>query len=125
MVSWRKSTYSDGNGGSCVEVAGATRVVLVRDTKDRDGRTLAFSVETWRAFAEQLKRRLTLCPRGGAMSTRLPTADCCDASQAERPEICMTSRPGPPVLRADETTITRSRCRSRHGDPRVPRTPIP
>lgn len=56
MVSWRKSTYSDGNGGSCVEVAGAVRVVLVRDTKDRDGGTLAFSAQAWRAFAEKLKR---------------------------------------------------------------------
>jgi hypothetical protein len=55
MVSWRKSTYSDGNGGSCVEVAGTARVVLVRDTKDRDGGSLAFSAEAWRAFAEQLK----------------------------------------------------------------------
>ncbi|HEY7264438.1 MAG TPA: DUF397 domain-containing protein [Trebonia sp.] len=60
MVSWRKSTYSDGNGGSCVEVAGAARVVLVRDTKDRDGRTLTFSAQAWRAFADQLKRRLAL-----------------------------------------------------------------
>jgi len=58
MVSWRKSTYSDGNGGSCVEVAGTARVVLVRDTKDRDGGTLAFGATAWRAFAEQLKRRL-------------------------------------------------------------------
>jgi len=60
MVSWRKSTYSDGNGGSCVEVAGAARVVQVRDTKNRDGGTLTFSAETWRAFAEALKRRLAL-----------------------------------------------------------------
>ena len=60
MVSWRKSTYSDGNGGSCVEVAGAARVVLVRDTKDRNGGTLTFSAQAWRAFAELLKRRLAL-----------------------------------------------------------------
>jgi hypothetical protein len=58
MVGWRKSTYSDGNGGSCVEVADAARVVLVRDTKDRDGGTLAFSAEAWRVFAEELKRFL-------------------------------------------------------------------
>jgi hypothetical protein len=38
-------------------VAGAARVVLVRDTKNRDGGTLAFSAKAWRAFAEQLKRR--------------------------------------------------------------------
>jgi hypothetical protein len=37
-------------------VADAARVVLVRDTKDRDGRTLAFSAQAWRAFAEKLKR---------------------------------------------------------------------
>jgi hypothetical protein len=60
MVSWRKSTYSNGNGGSCVQVADAARVVLVRNTKDRDGRTLAFSAKAWRMFAEQLKRRLVL-----------------------------------------------------------------
>ena len=57
-MDWRKSSYSGANGGSCVEVADAARVVLVRDTKDRDGPTLAFSAEAWRAFAEQLKRRL-------------------------------------------------------------------
>lgn len=56
-MDWRKSSHSGANGGSCVEVAGAARVVLVRDTKDRDGRTLAFSAEAWRAFAERLKRR--------------------------------------------------------------------
>ena len=59
-MDWRKSSYSGANGGSCVEVAGAARVVLVRDTKDRDGRTLAFSAQAWRAFAEKLKRRLAL-----------------------------------------------------------------
>jgi uncharacterized protein DUF397 len=92
MVSWRKSTYSDGNGGSCIEVAGAARVVLVRDTKDRDGRTLTFSAQAWRAFAEQLKRRLALRrspaptgtvvwvprhvrPRRGQRSTVTPTVN--------------------------------------------------
>jgi hypothetical protein len=55
-MDWRKSSHSGANGGSCVEVAGAARVVLVRDTTDRDGRTLAFTAEAWRAFAEELKR---------------------------------------------------------------------
>jgi len=58
-MDWRKSSHSGANGGSCVEVAGTSRVVLVRDTKDPDSRTLAFSAQAWRAFAEQLKRRLT------------------------------------------------------------------
>ncbi len=56
-VAWRKSSYSGGNGGNCVEVgalAGADRV-LVRDTKDRQGPVLAFSPEVWLRFAERMK----------------------------------------------------------------------
>jgi hypothetical protein len=48
---WRKSSRSGGNGGSCVEVAdNLPGRVLVRDTKDRDGGTLVFAPEQWRAF---------------------------------------------------------------------------
>ncbi|MEU1745313.1 DUF397 domain-containing protein [Micromonospora arida] len=48
---WRKSTRSGGNGGNCVEVAdNLPGVVLVRDTKDRDGVTLTFSPRSWCAF---------------------------------------------------------------------------
>ncbi|WP_327035992.1 DUF397 domain-containing protein [Micromonospora ureilytica] len=48
---WRKSTKSGGNGGNCVEVAdNLPGVVLVRDTKDRDGGTLTFSAQSWRGF---------------------------------------------------------------------------
>jgi hypothetical protein len=53
-LSWRKSSRSGNNGGDCVEVA-AARVVLVRDTKDRDGTVIAFSAGTWKAFATQIK----------------------------------------------------------------------
>jgi hypothetical protein len=54
---WRKSSYSGGNGGDCVEVgapAGVDRV-LVRDTKDRQGPVLAFGPQVWRRFAERVK----------------------------------------------------------------------
>jgi hypothetical protein len=54
MEGWRKSSYSDGNGGDCVEVASASTVV-VRDTVNRDGVTLAFSAEAWAAFTRSLK----------------------------------------------------------------------
>ena len=54
MGGWRKSTYSDGNGGSCVEVASADGVA-VRDTTNRDGVTLEFSARAWAAFVEQLR----------------------------------------------------------------------
>jgi hypothetical protein len=56
MEGWRKSTYSGGNGGDCVETASGDGVVLVRDTTDRDGGTLAFPAEVWRAFAAGIKR---------------------------------------------------------------------
>ncbi|MBQ1011405.1 DUF397 domain-containing protein [Micromonospora sp. M51] len=53
---WRKSTRSGGNGGNCVEVAdNLPGVVLVRDTKDRDGATLAFRPESWRRFVAQAR----------------------------------------------------------------------
>ena len=53
---WRKSSYSGGQGGNCVEVGGAASVIMVRDTKDRNGGTLAFSADAWNAFAASLKR---------------------------------------------------------------------
>ena len=55
-LTWRKSSYSGGQGGSCVEVAGAASVIMVRDTTDRDGGTLAFSADAWDAFAASLTR---------------------------------------------------------------------
>jgi Domain of unknown function (DUF397) len=72
-MDWRKSSHSGANGGSCVEVAGAARVVLVRDTTDRDGQTLAFTAEAWRAFAEELK-----CPFTGVC---LPEWHTCGRTQ--------------------------------------------
>jgi hypothetical protein len=55
MVGWRKSTYSDGNGGDCVETASDNGVILVRDTTDRNGATLAIPAPAWRAFAARLR----------------------------------------------------------------------
>ena len=56
-VTWRKSSYSGGNGGGCIEVGAHADAggVLVRDTKDRQGPVLAFRPETWRRFASQVK----------------------------------------------------------------------
>ena len=53
-MDWRKSTYSTGNGGQCVEVAGDD-MVLVRDTTDRDGGTLAFSAAAWQRFLKTIR----------------------------------------------------------------------
>ncbi len=40
---WRKSTCGTSNGGNCIEVSKADRV-LVRDTKDRTGPVLDVTV---------------------------------------------------------------------------------
>ncbi|AVT30735.1 DUF397 domain-containing protein [Plantactinospora sp. BC1] len=57
-ANWRKSTRSGGSGGNCVEVAdNLPGVVLVRDSKDRDGGTLAFDAEAWGAFVGLAKGR--------------------------------------------------------------------
>ena len=48
---WRKSSYSGGNGGQCVEVArDLPGIVAARDSKDREGGVLTFTPEQWRAF---------------------------------------------------------------------------
>jgi hypothetical protein len=52
---WRKPSYS-GNGGNCVEVGNAARLILVRDTTDRDGGTLAFTAGAWRTFAAKIRQ---------------------------------------------------------------------
>jgi uncharacterized protein DUF397 len=51
---WRKSTYSDANGGDCVEVASA-EVVMVRDTSDRSGAMLTVTAQAWRRFISSVK----------------------------------------------------------------------
>ncbi|MFE2073372.1 DUF397 domain-containing protein [Streptomyces misionensis] len=48
---WRKSTYSNGEGGSCVEVAdGFPGVVPVRDSKMADGPALVIGAAAWTEF---------------------------------------------------------------------------
>lgn len=53
---WRTSSYSGGNGGTCVEVAdNLPGVVAVRDSKNRPGPMLAFSPEEWQTFTAEVK----------------------------------------------------------------------
>jgi hypothetical protein len=52
---WRKSSYSGDNGGACVDVASSAEAVLIRDTADRDGHVVTFTVEAWRAFTATIR----------------------------------------------------------------------
>jgi hypothetical protein len=48
---WRKSSYSGGSGGNCVEVArNRPGIVAVRDSKDPHGPKLIFTPAEWEAF---------------------------------------------------------------------------
>lgn len=46
---WRKSSFS-GYTTNCVEVGHAGDTIGVRDTKNRQGRSLMFSTAEWAAF---------------------------------------------------------------------------
>ena len=52
---WRKSSFSDSNGGSCVEAASGSDVILVRDTTNRDGVTLTIPTAAWQTFVTELR----------------------------------------------------------------------
>jgi hypothetical protein len=55
MGGWRKSSYSGGNGGDCVEVA-SDAVVLVRDTtQNGNGPMLSVPASAWEKFTATLR----------------------------------------------------------------------
>jgi hypothetical protein len=51
-VSWRKSSYSSNEGGQCVEVAACPGTIHVRDSKDPEGPALSFTPDEWAAFLD-------------------------------------------------------------------------
>ncbi|WP_326752291.1 DUF397 domain-containing protein [Streptomyces hirsutus] len=53
---WRKSTYSDGGGGDCLELADdIPGTVPVRDSKNPSGPTLLFPTAAWGAFVTGIR----------------------------------------------------------------------
>ncbi|MEU6918294.1 DUF397 domain-containing protein [Streptomyces olindensis] len=53
---WRKSSYSGGSGGDCLEMAdGHAVLVPVRDSKNPHGPKLVFRATAWAAFVANLK----------------------------------------------------------------------
>ncbi len=52
-VAWHISTWSDGNGGSCVEagpLADGSGRVAVRHSRDRGGPVVVYTRAEWEAF---------------------------------------------------------------------------
>jgi hypothetical protein len=61
-AAWRKSSYSNGSGGSCVEIASLTspashaaQQIAVRDSKDPGGPILTFTARQWRELTASIK----------------------------------------------------------------------
>jgi Domain of unknown function (DUF397) len=58
---WRKSSYSNGSGGSCVEIAVLTPAsdsepgIAIRDSKDPHGPALTVTARQWRDFTAAIK----------------------------------------------------------------------
>jgi hypothetical protein len=54
---WHKSTFSNGSGGACVEVArNLPGIAAVRDSKDHGtGSVLSFPKDEWSAFVATVK----------------------------------------------------------------------
>ncbi|MDX3180135.1 DUF397 domain-containing protein [Streptomyces sp. FT05W] len=55
-VTWRKSSYSNSDGGECVEVSDDfAAVVPVRDSKNPHGPALVFAADGWSSFVSAVK----------------------------------------------------------------------
>ena len=59
-ATWRKSSYSNGSGGSCVEIAvltgaGGDHSVAVRDSKNPQGPALTVTARHWHDFTAAIK----------------------------------------------------------------------
>ncbi|MFI1620218.1 DUF397 domain-containing protein [Streptomyces lydicus] len=53
---WRRSSYSNGSGGNCVEVVdGLPGIVPVRDSKAPHGPALVFPAAAWSSFVTAVK----------------------------------------------------------------------
>jgi hypothetical protein len=55
-AAWFKSSYSNGQGGSCVEVCTSqSGIVGIRDSKNVPGPELAVSDQAWTRFVQAIK----------------------------------------------------------------------
>ncbi|WP_425585065.1 DUF397 domain-containing protein, partial [Yinghuangia aomiensis] len=54
-LAWRKSSYSDSDGGNCVEVASLPGVVFLRDSKFVAGPRLMVGAAAWQALVSSAR----------------------------------------------------------------------
>jgi hypothetical protein len=57
-LSWRKASFSAGNG-ECIEVATVSgQRIFIRDSKDPEGPVLCCSADTFRSFLDTARNRI-------------------------------------------------------------------
>jgi len=59
LAEWVKSSYSNGNGGGCVEWAPTcigSGAIPVRDSKDPHGPALTFPTSAWASFIAAVRQ---------------------------------------------------------------------
>ncbi|MFJ7326171.1 DUF397 domain-containing protein [Streptomyces cyaneofuscatus] len=55
-ATWRKSSYSNSDGGNCVEVSDdCPGIVPVRDSKQPEGPAVIFGSSAWTAFVDDVR----------------------------------------------------------------------
>ncbi|WP_432062974.1 DUF397 domain-containing protein [Streptomyces sp. S1] len=54
-VTWRKSSYSNDDGGECLEVADNLPHIPVRDSKTPTAPALVFATSAWASFVDGVK----------------------------------------------------------------------
>ncbi|MER6558777.1 DUF397 domain-containing protein [Streptomyces sp. NPDC001027] len=60
LAAWRKSSYSNSDGGNCLEIAaGVPSLVPVRDSKDPDRGALLFGADAWGCFVRAYRSTST------------------------------------------------------------------
>ncbi|MFC4588266.1 DUF397 domain-containing protein [Sphaerisporangium corydalis] len=80
LCTWRKSSYSNGDGGACVEItvldepahahlgAASETLILVRDSKRPEGPILKSTRDEWRLFTLALGAEQRSSPAARAFS---------------------------------------------------------
>jgi hypothetical protein len=58
-MKWTKSSYSDSDGGNCVELARTPRTIHIRDSKTPAAPHLHLSPTTWATFLDSAADRRT------------------------------------------------------------------
>ncbi|WP_228473179.1 DUF397 domain-containing protein [Streptomyces cyaneochromogenes] len=53
-IRWRKSSYSNGMGGECLELAAFAGAIAIRDSKVAEGPQLMLSTAAWQGFVRSL-----------------------------------------------------------------------